>query len=223
MTTKKPNLQEFVTDWTTDYQTRANEIPIFQPQTKLNEAQVQEFARVFFHLRGHFYKFLWTMGNLEGASFTQKKVVLGNISEEFGGSGESHDQMYQDFTASVGVDTSKELVEEKYYLEFAQAYNQVHIQELFGVTLNQAWAIFAAYESLDNVDYNNYSTMLEQTKIDLDLKFFRVHQTAGHYNNCEPELIKIWNKNPQTVHKGYKFVMQSQIKMLRQLNDHLLS
>jgi Iron-containing redox enzyme len=216
-------LSEFVLDWTNDYESQATEIMMFQKETKLTEAQVQEFARVFFHLRGHFYKFLWTIGNLEGSRNEHKKVILGNIAEEFGGTGRSHDQMYQDFTASVGVDTSRELVREKYYLDFARAYNQEHIRKLCDDSFDQAWAIFAAYESLDNIDYNNLLEMLQRTELPLDLKFFRVHQQAWHYNNCEPELIKIWNKNPQSVQDGYQFVLQSQLKMLRDLNDHLFT
>jgi hypothetical protein len=78
----KQNLQEYLTSWDKEYKAKISNLPICQPDhvKTWTDVQKKEFARVFYHARGHFIDFLWFLGNFSNSKEI-KDMVLNNIRE----------------------------------------------------------------------------------------------------------------------------------------------
>lgn len=216
-------LEEFLENW--DAQNRAfhKQIPLFNPELSKNLSKEQQryFARVFYHLRGHFHDFLWYMGN-HAPDTESKKVILDNIAEEFGSNGRSHERLYLDFAACLGVDLTDEVIHQKTYLPFAREFNKKHLEWLASNDWQSQLATFTAYERLDNVDYNDLLDLVKSFDVtENGLLFFKAHSRVNHYEMARDgfQLRKLWSKNPQKIKEAYTFIRNHQNKMWKDLSD----
>lgn len=207
--------------WDKEYKEQLRTIPLFKKQISQHWSalQKQKFAKVFYHLRGHFSEFLWLMGNF-APNIETKNVILKNISEEFGEARLSHEQLYFDFSVALQADIQQEIVTEENYTEFARKFNKGHIQWLLEHSWNEKQAAFSAYERLDNIDYPHLLRLA--TSFNLPKKallFFEVHTKVEHFDVTEPFLKAIWDKDPQSIFNGFSFIYSHQLKMWHNLSN----
>jgi len=213
----KQTLTEYTIAWVDNYQDKVSKIKLFQKGgVNWTPEKKQKFVKTFYHIRGHFYKFLWTLGSF-APNNDFKKVILGNIEEEFGGKGPTHEKLYFDFARSFGIDILDEMISEEHNFEFIKQFNQNHINFIVKEPWNTKWSAFSAYERLDNVDYTNLGLLAESMGANgKGMTFFRVHQNAGHYDTTSKLLEEIWEKDPQSVKVGFEFIAEHQLKMWRE-------
>lgn len=212
------NLLDFVKNQDSLYKAEIKQIPLFDPNKtrKWDILQKKQFARIFYHLRGHFHDVLWLMGNF-APKLEAKNLILKNIGEEFG-RGSSHEQLYIEFASALNVDIHEEIITEKNYTEFAKRFNKKHIQWLLQHHWNEKIAAFSAYERLDNVDYPQLLDLAASFGLpDRALIFFRVHTRVQHYEAVEGLLQDVWEHNPKSVVKGFEFIYRHQLNMWREL------
>ncbi|MEI6728974.1 MAG: iron-containing redox enzyme family protein [bacterium] len=217
------NITDFLATWDDQYQTQILKIPLFQERSSLNLYQQKKFAAVFYHLRGHFYRFLWYLAG-RAPDNRYKKIVLANISEEFGGQLDSHEELYWEFCKALNVNISEEILNPKFNLKFTELFNQTHLEFILKENWPAAWAAFAAYERLDNIDYANLKNLA--LKFDLPakaLKFFEVHTKVTHFEKTEPLLSNLYLENFDEVKKGFEFISKHQIQMWKNLSESVLS
>jgi hypothetical protein len=77
------------------------------------------FFCVFYHLTGHFAEFFYMASFSPNESI--KKLIIGNIVDEFNYQGYSHDQLYLHFASAFGVDLKHDLIDNYHYARFARA------------------------------------------------------------------------------------------------------
>ncbi|MBI4784553.1 MAG: iron-containing redox enzyme family protein [Oscillatoriophycideae cyanobacterium NC_groundwater_1537_Pr4_S-0.65um_50_18] len=220
-------LDLFVSEWLSQYRENAATIALFNPtiSSGFSAEQKSFFCRAFYHIRGHFQDFLWFVAN-----HTQdevKQLILENINEEFGGMGRSHEQFYYEFAEALQVhDLVDEVVYQTTHLPFIRLYNQEHLQWLAERrhTPDALFAAFAAYEKLDNPDYENlYQLGLKFQLSQRGLIFFDVHRTVQHFEASVDLLQPIWDANPEVVQSAFEFIGQHQLDMWRQLSQHVIA
>ena len=215
------DLNEFLSQWQKDYSDRCAVMPLFDPDktAKLSLDQRALFARVFYHARGHFHTFLWHLGS-KVTDEAAKDVVLANIREEFGGSGQSHESLYATFAEFCGVNSDDELLHPTANFDYIQRFNDGHLRYIVRQDEDSAWSAFAAYERLDNVDYANlYRLAKSFSLIDRATKFFSVHCVVEHFQAASPILLRIWNRNPGAVMNGFRFIADHQIELWMNLGQ----
>jgi pyrroloquinoline quinone (PQQ) biosynthesis protein C len=218
-------MQNFIAAKIQDYQNKVTKIKLFQ--TEFNQSltleQKQLFIKVFYHMRGHFYKFLWNLGNFT-PNKEYKKVVLDNINEELGISGsKSHERMFMEFAKHFGVDIIDEIINETSYVEFTKDFHNGHIKFILENDFEMAWSAFAAYELEDNVDYAILENLAKNIGTPKEkLTFFTVHKNAGHFSSTETLLLEIWNKNPEKVKQSFNFIFEHQLQSWQNLSDLVL-
>src|ERR1700722_4217338 len=100
-------LEDFLVLMDKSYKEALSKIDMFDINKTVlwNREQKQAFVKLFYHARGHFYKFLWCVGSRSKIKATKDKV-LENIQEEFGEE-KSHEQLYFDFAKALGVSLEK--------------------------------------------------------------------------------------------------------------------
>jgi hypothetical protein len=216
-------MEEFVTPWLHKYRQSAAAIDLFNPEkvATLSPEQRAFLAKAFYHVRGHFHDFLWFIGNR--STVAVKRLILENLEEEFGGD-RSHEEFYYDFAASLGVDLDDEVVEQTNHLPFIREYNYQHMHWLKTHDADARFAAFAAYERLDNPDYEN----LYQLGVALELKgrslvFFDVHRHVEHYEATTLLLNEIWQRNPEPVMAAFNFIGNHQLHIWQKLSDAVFS
>lgn len=167
---------------------------------------------------------MWYLGNT-APDEQSKQAILDNIREEFGGRGKSHERLYADFTQSLGVDLTDEVLHERTYLPFARAFNKEHLIWLHNHDWDSRTAAFSAYERLDNVDYEDLFTLAKNLGVPhTALRFFEVHKHVTHYEMASSsfDLGGLWGRNSEKVMEAYQFIGDHQNKMWSQLSDEVL-
>lgn len=217
------SINTFLLSWDKDYSLKVSKIPLFASNIELSREQQKKFVATFYHLRGHFYRFLWYLaGRAPNSKF--KKIILANISEEFGGQLDSHEELYWNFASSVGIDIVKEVLNPKYNYQFTEEFNYAHLKFILEESWPAAWAAFAAYERLDNIDYLNLHKLAQSFGLTKDqLTFFEAHTRVTHFEKTSPLLEILYLENPKEVEKGFEFISSHQIKMWQNLSDCILN
>jgi Iron-containing redox enzyme len=217
------SLEEFVTPWLQDYKQSACSVELFDPEQvkRLSPAQRAFLAKAFYHVRGHFHDFLWFIGNRSKPAV--KRLILENLEEEFWGD-RSHEEFYYDFAASLGVDLDDEVVEQTTHLPFIREYNYQHMHWLKIHDADARFAAFAAYERLDNPDYENlYNLGVALGQKGRSLVFFDVHRHVEHYEATTLLLNEIWQRNPQAVTDAFTFIGSHQLQIWQKLSRAVFS
>ncbi len=215
------NLQQFLAKWDAEYRKKVNSIPLFDGNTpsQYTDSQKEFFVRTFYHVRGHFHKFLWMLGNTAPDKETKAKI-LHNIEEEFGGDSPSHEQLYFEFAKSLGLEVADEFLTEKHNLPFIREFNLRHLQWLQNSDWAGKWAVFSAYERLDNIDYANLLDVARRFgATDRGLIFFIIHNKADHFEHTYQNLAKIWRSDQAKVREAFSFIGEHQIKMWQILSE----
>lgn len=219
-------LQDFLSGWDTQYATSARSIPLFNPADPIlwNEQHKRLFARLFYHSRGHFDRFLWVMASL-APSAEYRSVVMRNITDELGGlrpEDLSHEQLFYQFAEKLDPEIRDEPRDAAFYLPFLRQFNDGHIKALLNADWDTKWAIFSAYEMLDNTDYNNLFWLAETLGLSGDaLVFFNVHRNGDHFGETFQLLEAVWARDPQMVRTSFDFIGTHQLVMWREMNDTL--
>ncbi|MAT72862.1 MAG: hypothetical protein CMJ58_25560 [Planctomycetaceae bacterium] len=215
------SLADFLTSWDAALSAAYADIELFSAHRVLTSAQARHFVRVFYHVRGRFCQFLWTLGNLAPHD-EFKLLVVRNIQEEFGiPGGRSHEQLYLEFARSLGVDLTHELASESSYTDYAREFNVGHIEWLASQPWPAQFAAFAAYERLDNLDYPILHRLA--AKFADEVLFFSVHCEVGHFDALQVHLSRFWQQSAKTVVEAFEFISRHQIKMWRALSSDILA
>jgi hypothetical protein len=220
-------MEKFLKVWETEYKEKAAKIGIFTDAAKtLTKRQRQHFARLFYHARGHFKDFIWLVGS-SAPTVAYRKVILENILDEMGGLDSthvSHEQLYLNFALALDPAFKSELKTEKNYVSFLRAFNNGHIQQLLKSSWEEKWALFAAYELLDNADYGNLDKLVEHMNLPNKARvFFEVHRDGNHFGETKRLLEHLWKENPKIVKKSFEFIGNHQLKMWRQLSKEVFA
>ena len=217
-------MEEYIARKDKEYKEDMAKISLFHSETQWSTAQKQRFVKVFYHLRGHFHDFLWIMGNF-APDKKCKDVILHNISEEFGGSRNSHEILYMNFAKSQGVDLISEMISEENYVDYARKFNKEHLQWLLSHNWNAKQAAFSAYERLDNIDY---PYLLQTAKSNFKvtdnkaLAFFFVHTKVEHFDATQDLLQEIWESDPRSIQEAFSFIYSHQLQMWKTLATDVL-
>ncbi len=219
-------LPEFLTSWDERNLAAHCEIDLFQPEKsgQLTREQRIYFAKIFYHARGHFHDFLWFMGS-HAPNHAQKKKIIDNITEEFGGS-RSHEELYIDFATSLGADLTRELVQGENYLPWLRDFNRGHLEYLQAHDWDGRLAAFLAYERLDNVDYQDLLRLVESFGVTdpNGLMFFKVHSLVHHFDMANKgDLERIWAARPDVVTDAFDFIAEHQNRMWRRLSEEVFA
>jgi Iron-containing redox enzyme len=215
----KTTLQEFVHNWKQNYESKARNLKLFSDSIDWNDENKVKFAKIFYHARGNFFELLWFLGSL-APNAAYKKVLVGNIAEEFGANSPSHEQYYFEFVAELGIDMQLEILRKKYYVDSIKKFNSNFLEKVLNEEYEVSWSILSAYEVLDNVDYSLLYDLVKGFGVsDRGLRFFTIHSKVAHFETTEELLEKIWSKNPEVVRKGFDFIMCNQLEMWENLGN----
>ena len=215
------DLDVFIKQWCEQYNTTLNNVEMFQSNFSKNwsEKQQKVFVKSFYHARGHFHDFLWYVGNHASDKET-KDIVISNISEELNGSAMSHEQMYFEFANSLGVDVSEEFISELTYVDFLKKFNHGHLEWLHTHDVDERFAAFAAYEKLDNLDYNKLLDLVKRLRVPRKGQvFFKVHSLVEHFSPTIVKLEQIWHHSNDKIRNAFDFIGKHQINMWTQLSQ----
>ncbi len=221
LTKENQNLRNFIEKWSDDYIQQLKLLLLFneKQQVEWNFEMKQKFIKYFYHARGHFYYFLWYIGNY-AEDRRVKKIVLSNLEEEFGYASKSHEQLYLEFAHSFNVDLSKEHIEHKFYHERIKEFNSEHLKWLGQHDNDKRFSAFSAYEKLDNIDYKSLTILAHNIGTSRSsLLFFKVHERVEHFETTEDYLLEIWQRSPEKVREAFEFIASHQLKMWGDLHD----
>lgn len=219
------DLNCFLVEWDNHYKNILKEIPLFNPRLTATFSQNKKihFVKLFYHARGHFHDFLWHMGNY-APSTEYKKIILANITEEFGKNGLSHEQLYIRFATSLNINLSDEILHKKNYLDFLQDFNKNHLQWLMISDWKSKFSAFAAYERLDNIDYFHLYNLAKSFGLEKkDITFFSVHLHAKHFDETEKELDNMWKLSPQKIIDSFNFIAENQLHMWKKISETIIA
>lgn len=218
-------LSSYLQEWDAKNRETHRSIPLFDPEQTRNWSSEQKifFVKLFYHARGHFHDFLWYMGNF-APDHKQRQKVLANIAEEFG-SAKSHEQLYFEFAKAIGADLSQEIVEEVNYLPFIRQFNKGHLNYIHTHDWDGRLCAFAAYERLDNVDYEDLYVLAKTICSDESaLVFFKVHALVRHFDMADQgDLQRIWEISPEKLKSAFEFIADHQTRMWRELSSAIQS
>ena len=217
------DLNEFISIWEDSYKKEQSQIPLFQAGfgKNLNLEQKQKFVKQFYHVRGHFYEMLWFLGSL-APSFEYKKVVLQNITEEFGGK-ISHEQLYWDFAKELDVDIQKEILTQINNFEYIREFDFSHKKWVISQKWTTSWAAFCAYEKQDNLDYGKLYDLAKDFGVsEKGLFFFKIHAHVQHFKTTENLLQECWKSDSEAVKSGFEFIKSAQMKVWKGLSEEVL-
>jgi len=214
-------LQLFLENWDSNYKKEISKIDIFNTNVTKNFSANQKefFARTFYHIRGHFYKFLWLLGN-QAPNDKAKQQIIYNIEEEFGGNNPSHEELYFRFADSLGLDIRDEFITDEHHLPFIKKFNTEHLKWLDNHDWISKWSAFSAYERLDNIDYANLLNLAKSLGAkENGLVFFIIHNKADHFDRTYHGLEDAWNLSKENVKQAFQFIGEHQINMWKLLSE----
>lgn len=219
---------DFVHDWQVAYRRELLTLDLFR-EDWLAEAGLsarRAFVLRFYHARGHYDRLLFQLAS-KLTMPSHKSVVIENILEEFGGPYDSHETLFRRFLESAGFSGDEilaELIEEWHYTPAIRAFNTAHLRYVLTQNDLGAFAFFAAYEALDNVDYPLLERTMRTWFPGGDLKFFRVHSQAAHFDQTRSPLLAAWHrlKSVEPIVEAFDFVAATQLEMWRAITRDLV-
>jgi len=220
-------LTEFLASWESSYREETARISIFTPEVnQISKDQAKQFCRLFYHARGHFYRFLWIMASWAPSNKYQT-IIMRNIADELGALAEHHqphEQLFFHFAECIDPDIREEVVDSEHYLPFLRSFDDGHVQALLQADWDGKWSIFSAYEFLDNTDYENLYLLAQRLGVTGDaLTFFEVHRGGDHFGSTFDLLEDVWERQPQKVEESFAFIASHQLRMWRGISDLVLS
>lgn len=213
------SLKAFLASWETAYHAETQKIPLFTGAMRGIEAdQAKLFCRLFYHARGHFDRFLWTVASWAPPGAHQA-VLMRNIGDELGTLSEHHqphEQLFFCFAEHIDPHIREEPLTCAHYLPFLRAFDDGHLQALLRADWDGKWSIFSAYEFLDNTDYENLYRLAQRLGLAGEaLTFFEVHRSGDHFGDTYDLLQTSWERQPHVVREGFDFIAAHQLDMWR--------
>lgn len=215
------SFDEYLRQWDENYKYNIKKFKLFNQEVTSEWTSLQKkfFVRSFYHVRGHFYKFLWFMGN-HAPNADLKSLIIDNIKEEFGNDKLSHEQLYYKFAEYFGVNVIDELLSQKTYLPFIKEFNDDHVRWLATHDWISILSAFSAYERLDNIDYLFLYDLAKSICPDYEsLIFFKVHTHVNHFDQTNKFLSEAWDSQNNKIQAGYAFIANHQCKLWEQLSE----
>lgn len=222
---KEKSLSDFLTTIDNEYIKTIARIDLFDPKKTSHWTQEQKklFVYLFYHARGHFYKFLWYMGARSSSQETKDRIIE-NIKEEFSETDQSHDTLYLNFARSLGLNLEKEIYEEKFYRPFLREFDRNHLRWIVEASSEQKLvALFSAYERLDNIDYSNLLHLAKRLGVTDPnaLLFFTVHSNAKHFDRLYNTLDATWKNHKDHIVDAFKCIYENQANMWNLLSKEI--
>lgn len=215
------SFEDYLQKWDENYKSNIKKIKLFNQEAtaKWTTSQKEYFVKLFYHVRGHFYKFLWLLGN-HAPNADLKSLIIDNIKEEFGNDKLSHEQLYYKFAEHFGVNILDEQLTQQTYLPFVKEFNEDHIRWLSLHDWTGKLSAFSAYERLDNIDYLFLYELAKSICPDNEsLVFFKVHTYVNHFDQTYKFLSEIWGSQYNKIQTGYVFIANHQCKLWEQLSE----
>lgn len=210
----------------TEYRDQIRSLMLFRPDVTgtWSISDKQRFASVFYHIRGYFIDFMWYIANFTDSEKV-KTIIMDNMREEIGTSGKvSHEQLYADFANCCEVDIQDEIINKTNYLPFVRQYNKEHLIWLQQHNNDDRLAAFAAYERLDNIDYEYLYKLVDVLELSKSAKtFFKVHTLVEHFEPTVALLESRWAENPDGIKEAFDFIYSHQLNMWQQLSNYLFN
>jgi pyrroloquinoline quinone (PQQ) biosynthesis protein C len=220
------DLLEFLASWDVNYNKKINSLPLFDSRqtAKWTINQKSHFIKVLYHCRGHFHELLWFLA-CYAPNKGIKDIIIDNILEELGKNGFSHEQLYDFSAKAVGVDITKEYIEQETYLPFCKEFNKGHLQWLNEHNWDMKISAFAALERLDNIDYVKGRDLAESLGLSgKELTFFNVHIHVDHFETVlRGAMLDVWEKDRKAVIEAFNFISDHQAKMWENLSEEVFS
>jgi hypothetical protein len=95
-----------------------------------------------------------------------------------------HEQLFFRFAERIDPEIRNEVLSCAHYLPFLRHFDDGHQQALLRTDWDGKWAIFSAYEFLDNTDYENLHQLAQRLGIEGEaLTFFEVHRGGDHFGH----------------------------------------
>ncbi len=213
-------LEVFLSSWSEEYRTQAQKVRLFTADSAevrgWSACQKKMFAGLFYHARGHFHQFLWHLANQ--GSHEQRAVLFENIRDELGVAPYSpHEILYARFASEFGINIQAEIFgeSERWDLHFLRGFNEGHLRFIFTHEQDANWALFSAYELLDNVDYVNLLNLARAMGANdpKTLEFFEVHVRSDHHAQTQKLLRDVWIHNSEAVREAFEFIAKHQLSM----------
>ena len=86
------------------------------------------------------------------------------------------------------------------------------------------WALFSAYELLDEIDYKNIAYVAKHLGVTEEgMLFFNVHQDGDHYGKTSSQLLTLYDSEPETVEEAFRFISAHQLTMWQNMSEILAS
>lgn len=213
----------FTREWKNTYRANVEELSLFSSSLVWTPARRERFVRLFYHARGHFADLLWQLAGQ--ATPEERRVIVTNIMDELGGfAGSAHEILYFRFAQALGIDIREdEAAYGRSYESFLADYNHGHVAFILSHDHIANWALFSAYELLDNVDYTKLLELAKGTGVtgSDSLQFFSVHVGSSHYSQTYTLLHSCWNKDERAVREAFEFIASHQLAMWRQLGEEV--
>jgi pyrroloquinoline quinone (PQQ) biosynthesis protein C len=218
------DFRDFLHSKDSEYREQIGSLILFRPDLigSWSMPDKKRFASVFYHIRGYFIDFMWYIANFTDSGEV-KAIIMDNMREELGVNGKmSHEQLYAEFASCCGVDIQDEIINKTNYLPFARQYNKDHMVWLAKHNNDYRLAAFAAYERLDNIDYDYLYKLSDAMELSKSARlFFKVHTLVEHFEPTIALLEKRWAENPDEVKEAFDFIYNHQLNMWKQLSSHL--
>ena len=218
-------LSKFIDEWAGNYHELFNQIGVLNLNLELNNQQLSDFVEIFGEVRSCMSFITWKLGSW-APDEKYKKIILGSVESEFGGTNPSHDQLFWQFRESV--DQIPNATTAFNFLDYGQGVNiaekvndKYNLFFLSKKSWISKWAAFVALERLDSIEYSifyKFAKKVFSNKKNADLTFFEVHANADHFELLMPSLQEMWDTSPDEVRRGFEFIQKTQLGLWNSVN-----
>ena len=186
-----------------------------------SEVNLKRFGGSFYFVRYNFYRHNFLVGARSSPNEVYWGGLVGNLREELGGNSQlTHNSLYRNFLAEIGIENELVLKQPR----FARTFNESWHHYITTQPFLHALGAIAVYELLDQPDYSLLLTLVKEAGISRrGLRFFSVHAQANHYELFQGPLTEVWKskRGQLALTKAARFVNEMQETMWRGLLHHL--
>jgi hypothetical protein len=242
--------RQFLDRWCREYVRALGTVDLFKPSTIVTEHQQRTYVAAFQTFRGHFIEtVLLPMHRLAkdpSVPFSYRRRILegvaGPLRDELGINEEDnlpHDQLYQQFGNSIGVDADSALWDLECQPRSIRVYNQ-NLHGYLTSCLGRSWSdvvrgltVYLLLERVDEFDYgtqlkfaSRFSLIRQIDPVDRTraLEFFSVHASLldQHFESMPDFLDELWVTHEHEIRQASEFLAKIHHCMYVGLSEHVL-
>ena len=242
--------RRYLSGWCSDYAESLAAIELFKVSTTLTTHQQRTYAAAFQTFRGHFVEtaILPTLRLAKDSAVPTKykdrivQGVLAPLRDECGLGEEHnipHDELYQRFANSLGVNADAALWDRECQPESVRLYNRT-LHRYLTSCLGRLWAdvvrgiaVYLFLERIDEFDYamqlefvNRFSLVreLSDSQRARALEFYSVHAALldRHFESMTSLLDDLWESQEQEIRQASGFLADIHLRMYVGLSKHVL-